>query len=35
MLLKLYHIDSTLFHPDNMAIIKDLSSHNELFDFLK
>jgi hypothetical protein len=35
MPLKLYHIDSTLFHPDNMAIIKDRSSHKELFRFFK
>jgi hypothetical protein len=33
--LRLYHIDATLFHPDNMAIIKDQSSHKELFLFFK
>jgi hypothetical protein len=35
MKLKLYHIDSTLFHPNNMAIVKDRSSHKELFRFFK
>jgi len=36
MPLKLYHIDSTIFHPDNMAIIKgDYSFHKELFRFFK
>ena len=34
MPLKLFQIDSTLFHPDNMAMIKnDYSVHKELFLF--
>jgi len=32
---KLYTIDTTLFHPNNGAILKDTSIHKELFRFFK
>ena len=35
MSLKLYRIDSTLFHPYNGAMIKDISVHKELFSFFR